>query len=76
MGRFISNETGTFSRRPTLDIPSKTKGFKLRIELDRGTYFLWFPDALWPTTANSTGNTSRWTALIRTLSAAITSVTV
>ena len=25
---------------------SEMKGFKLRIGLDRGTHFLWFPDAL------------------------------
>ena len=35
-----------FSKRPpVLNIPSEMKGFKLRIGLDRGTHFLWFPDA-------------------------------
>ena len=77
MGCFLSNETGAFSKRPpVLNIPSEMKGFKLRIGLDRGTHFLWFPDALSPTIANSIGSTSCWTALIMTLSAAITSVTV
>ena len=47
MGCFLSNETGAFSKRPpVLNIPSEMKGFKLRIGLDRGTHFLWFPDAL------------------------------